>query len=111
MILDRPQLASRLFHLIQSNGSIFDIHKLLRKASPLNLNYLTCDGQSLVHVCCLHNRLDLLKVLVEDGACDVLMGNADGWLPLHIAVYLGYMDIVCYLLQYPFREAGLVSPR
>ncbi|CAF2947105.1 unnamed protein product [Rotaria sp. Silwood2] len=26
--------------------------------------------------------------------------NRDGWLPLHIAIYLGYMDIVYYLLRY-----------
>ncbi|UJR36483.1 hypothetical protein I4U23_029206 [Adineta vaga] len=54
---------------------------------------------SHVHFCCLYNRLDLLKLFVEDGECDILMNNADGWLPLHIAVYLGYMDIVDYLLE------------
>ena len=99
MILDHHQFTSRLFHFIQSNANIYDIHKLLRQLPTLNLNYLTYHGQSLVHFCCLHNRLDVLKVFVEVGECDIWMHNADGWLPLHIAVYLGYMDIVCYLLR------------
>ena len=48
----------------------------------------------------------MLKVFVEDGECDIWMHNADGWLPLHIAVYLGYMDIVCYLLQFQLEKTG-----
>lgn len=99
MILDQHQFTSRLFHIIQSNGNLLDIYKLLRQLPSLNLNYLTYHGQSLVHFCCLYNRLDVLKLFVEYGECDILVNNADGWLPLHIAVYLGYMDIVYYLLQ------------
>ncbi len=99
MILDHHQFAYRLFHIIQSNGDLYDIQKLLRTISQLNLNYLTYDGQSLVHFCCLYNRLDLLKLFVDYADCDVLIPNHDGWLPIHIAVYLGYMDIVYYLLK------------
>ncbi|UJR36482.1 hypothetical protein I4U23_029205 [Adineta vaga] len=104
MILDHHQFTSRLFHIVQFNGNILDIHKLLRQLPSLNLNYLTYHGQSLVHFCCLYNRLDLLKLFVEDGECDILMNNADGWLPLHIAVYLGYMDIVDYLLEFQVQK-------
>ncbi|CAF4863799.1 unnamed protein product, partial [Rotaria sp. Silwood1] len=42
----------------------------------------------------------LLKLFVEYGNCDLFISNRDGWLPLHIAAYLGYMDIVYYLLRY-----------
>ncbi|CAF1238560.1 unnamed protein product, partial [Rotaria sordida] len=90
----------RLFNIIQSNGDIYEIKKLLLKISQINLNYLKYDGQSLVHLCCLYNRLDLLKLFVEYGNCNLFISNRDGWLPLHIAVYLGYMDIVYYLLRY-----------
>ncbi|CAF1469144.1 unnamed protein product, partial [Rotaria sordida] len=92
--------AYRLFNIIQSNGDIYEIKKLLLKISQINLNYLKYDGQSLVHLCCLYNRLDLLKLFVEYGNCNLFISNRDGWLPLHIAVYLGYMDIVYYLLRY-----------
>ncbi|CAF1234793.1 unnamed protein product [Rotaria magnacalcarata] len=99
MILDHRQLTYRLFNIIRSNGDIYEIEKLLLKISQINLNYLKYDGQCLVHLCCLYNRLDLLKLFVEYGDCDLFISNRDGWLPLHIAVYLGYMDIVYYLIQ------------
>ena len=104
MILDQHQFAFRLLHIIRHNDDIYDIKKLLFHISTINLNRFDYDGQSLVHLCCLYNRLDLLKLLVEYGNCDVLTSNRDGWLPLHIAVYLGYMDIVYYLLEYMNRN-------
>lgn len=103
MIFDRHQFTHRLFHSILHNHDLFDIEILLRKSSCLrhiNLNRLQYNGQSLVHLCCLYNRLDLLKLFVEDGECDILKMNADGWLPIHIAVHLGHMNIVFYLLKF-----------
>lgn len=99
MILDDHQFAYRLFNIIRSNGDIYEIERLLLKLSKINLNYLKYDGQYLVHLCCLYNRLDLLKLFVEYGNCDLFISNRDGWLPLHIAVYLGYIDIVYYLIE------------
>ena len=99
MILDHHQFASRLLNIIRSNGDIYHIKKLLRNLKQINLNYINYDGQSLVHLCCLYNRLDLLKFFVEYFHCDILINNHDGWLPLHIAVYCGYIDIVYYLIQ------------
>ncbi|UJR09613.1 hypothetical protein I4U23_013848 [Adineta vaga] len=103
MILDRHQFAHRLFNSILHNHDIFDIEILLLKSSRINninLNRLQYNGQSLVHLCCLYNRLDLLKLFVEYGECDILTINDDGWLPLHIAVYLGHRNIVLYLLKF-----------
>ena len=101
MILDQTQFACRLFHSIQHGGDLYDIEHLLRKVArtSIDLNQLACDGQALVHVCCLHNRLDLLKLFVECAQCDALLVNRDGWLPLHIAVYLGHGEIVRYLIE------------
>ena len=101
MLLDQHQLAHRLFNTILHNGDLYDIQILLLKSSRvhIDLNELEYDGQSLVHLCCLYNRLDLLQLLVECGRCDVLVMNRDGWLPLHVAVYLGHMNIVVYLLD------------
>jgi ankyrin repeat protein len=101
MILDHHQFAHRLFNSILQNEDIYDIKILLLKSYRINidLNCLEYNGQSLVHLCCLYNRLDLLKLFVEFGNCDILAMNHDGWLPLHIAVYLGHMNIVLYLLK------------
>jgi ankyrin repeat protein len=101
MIFDRHQFAHRLFNTILHNGDIYDIKILLLKSSRINidLNCLEYNGQSLIHLCCFYNRLDLLKLFIEIGNCDMLTMNRDGWLPLHIAVYLGHMNIVLYLLE------------
>jgi len=69
-------------------------------STELTFQLHRANRQSLVHLCCLYNRLDLLKLLVEYGKCDTWLSNDDGWLPLHIAVYLGYTDIVYYLLRF-----------
>jgi ankyrin repeat protein len=98
MILDHHQFVHRLFNTILQNGDIYDI-KILLLMNKIDLNCLEYNGQSLVHLCCLHNRLDLLKFFVEFGHCDLLTMNHDGWLPLHIAVYLGHVNIVLYLLE------------
>ena len=101
MILDRHQLAHRLINTILRHADLDQLEILLRKSSRLqiDLNDFEYDGQSLLHLCCLHNRLDLMKLLVESGQCDVFLLNRDGWLPIHLAVYLGHMNIVVYLLQ------------
>jgi len=101
MIFDRHQFVHRLFNTILHNGDIYDIKILLLKSCRnIDLNCLEYNGQSLIHLCCLYNRLDLLKFFVEYANCDILTINRDGWLPLHIATYLGHMNIVLYLLEY-----------
>ncbi|CAF0982491.1 unnamed protein product [Adineta steineri] len=101
MILDHHQFAHRLYNIILHNGDIYDIKILLLKSSRINinLNCLQYNGQSLIHLCCLYNRLDFLKLFVEFGDCDLLRMNDDGWLPIHLAVYLGHKNIVLYLLD------------
>jgi ankyrin repeat protein len=101
MIFDHHQFVHRLFNTILRNGDIYDIKILLLKSyRNIDLNCLEYNGQSLIHLCCLYNRLDLLKFFVEYANCDILTINRDGWLPLHIATYLGHMNIVLYLLEY-----------
>jgi ankyrin repeat protein len=101
MILDDQQVKRRLLRSIVCNADLDDVEMWLMKSMGLrvDLNDVWYEGQSLVHLCCLYNRLDLLKMLVECGGCDVQRVNGDGWLPVHVAVYLGHMPIVVYLLQ------------
>lgn len=100
MILDDEQCIARLATSLINAADIQRIENLLRKLSNSNLNRLIWNGQSLIHLCCLYNRLDALELFVEYGQCDVHQLNNDGWLPLHIAVYLGHTHIVQYLIQF-----------
>lgn len=101
MILDRHQFVNRLIKLIVHDADLLQIECFLRKSATVkfDLNRFQYDGQSLIHLCCLHNRLDLLRYLVDSGQCNVFTVNRDGWLPIHLAVYLGHMNIVVFLLQ------------
>lgn len=102
MILDHQQFAHRLFTIILHHRDRYEMEILLLKSSRLNINLndLEYNGQSLIHLCCLYNRLDLLKLFLQYGQCDPFITNRDGWLPMHIAVYLGHMEIVVYLLEH-----------
>ena len=102
MILDHQQFAHRLFTTILHHGDRYAMEILLLKSSRLNINLndLEYNGQSLIHLCCLYNRLDLLKLFLQYGPYDLFRTNRDGWLPMHIAVYLGHMEIVVYLLEH-----------
>jgi len=101
MILDQHTLAHRLYKLIVEQANIIDIQHLIYKCQRLNMNWNSFDyhGQSLIHLCCLYNRLDLIQFFVQYANCDLCRTNHDGWLPLHIAIYLGYMDIVLFLFK------------
>ena len=99
MILDHHQMSERLLHLILQQADLEQIEVLLRKSSTFDYNRLRYDGQSLIHLCCLYNRLDLLKCLINSGQCDLFLVNRDGWLPIHLAIYLGHRRLVRYLLE------------
>lgn len=99
MILDDDQFSARLMHLIFHQADFDEIEVLLRKSSSMNFTDLEYDGQSLVHLCCLYNRLDLLKCLIDSGQCNLYLRNRDGWLPIHLAIYLGHRRLVQYLLE------------
>lgn len=102
MILDQQQFVHRLFTLILHHGNCYQMEILLLKSSRLNINLNTFqyNGQSLLHLCCLYNRLDLLKLFLQYGQFNLFNTNRDGWLPMHIAVYLGHREIVEYLFDY-----------
>lgn len=99
MIFNIEQGIERFYRSIVNDDHFKVFEHLLRNMSNIDLNSYQFNGQSLVHLCCLHNRLDILQYLVEQNQCDLMISNQDGWLPIHIAAYLGHMDIVQYLVR------------
>ena len=99
MIFNIDQGIHRFYRSISNKEHLSVIENLLRKMTDVDLNSFHWNGQPLVHLCCLYNRLDVLELLVDTGRCDATTFNQDGWLPIHIAVYLGHMDIVQYLVR------------
>lgn len=69
----------------------------------INLNYLDKEGQTPLHQACIVGSTAICKMLVEAGASQALK-NAHGWYPIHLASYLGHVDVVVYLLECSSKE-------
>lgn len=82
------------------NEDINKLNKLFKTSTTfINLNYIDSkDGQTPLHKSCIIGNLDILKLLIENGA-NLNITNKNGWYPIHLASYFGNTQIVLYLLQ------------
>lgn len=55
-------------------------------------------GNTPLHAAVIYNKLDKVKLLVEEKNTGVEEGNEQGQTPLHYAAFLGYLPVVQYLL-------------
>lgn len=64
-------------------------------SEDLDLNAVTKGtGASLLHACVWYSKLDCVKALVEIGQADVMIKNAKGATPLHLAAQRGHKENV-----------------
>ncbi|XP_032242768.1 notch-regulated ankyrin repeat-containing protein isoform X2 [Nematostella vectensis] len=73
-----------------------EVYRLLRLG--VNINTQNKAGDSPLHQCIKDGKLDSVKLLVDFGA-DITLPNRDGWSPMHVATFLGYRDMMLYLLM------------
>ena len=73
-------------------------------------NSQTIRGQSLLHVACENNNVDLVKHLLGLG---VLVNTEDmkGWMPLHSAAYNGHGEVVEELLKVSGEQGAVYSAK
>jgi ankyrin repeat protein len=113
------KLRSSLIESINSNDTN-RLHKLLTNDDQteidngmasfvVNLNFLDHDGQTLMHRACRHGNLDIVKMLVKNGASQNIK-NKDGWFPIHLATYFGHYDTVKFLInENNFQHQSLIA--
>lgn len=113
------KLRSSLIESINSNDTN-KLHKLLTNDDQteiddgtasfvVNLNFLDHDGQTLMHRACRHGNLDIVKMLVKNGASQNIK-NKDGWFPIHLATYFGHYDTVKFLInENNFQHQSLIA--
>ena len=70
--------------------------------STCNFNQTDANRNTPLHVACLRNTLDLVKLLVRH--CSIDAANGDGDTPLHITCKLNHHDILKYLLEGQHRK-------
>lgn len=86
-----------------------DADSSLVDVTPVNLNFVDREGQTLMHRVCHLGYLDLLQILVQHGASQNIK-NKQGWFPIHLATYFGHYDIVKYLVnENNFKHQSLIA--
>ena len=80
-------------------GDSRNLKRILSRYSQLiQINRLTTDGQTALTQSCLDGNLEVAKVLVAHGA-NVDLTNRDGFSPLHVACFIGRMDLLNFLMN------------
>ena len=100
-----------LLHRAVQSGSIDTVKLLLLQPSPplinttftsnihtSNINSITENGMTALHIACKHGYYDITKYLIEQGHATLTIRNDYDLTPLHFACIGGYNDIVRYLL-------------
>ena len=70
--------------------------------STCNFKQTDANRNTLLHIACLRNTLDIVKLLVRH--CSIDAANSDGDTPLHVACKLNHHDILKYLLEGQHRK-------
>ena len=61
-----------------------------------------CDGFSVLHIACLNNHFEIVKVLIENGNLNINIKNDSGQTPLHLAIDRLNFDIIKLLCTFRY---------
>jgi len=91
--------------LLDANDTpwIENFHALRQRYQPSgSIDYYSpARGTTALHIAVWRNRLDIVKLLIEQGAR--IQPDQDGETPIHIAVAYGYLDILKYFVQQVYQ--------
>ncbi|KAH0557233.1 uncharacterized protein LOC123271352 [Cotesia glomerata] len=76
--------------LIMSRG--FNVNSVLSKTGPAS-------GYTALHWATAKNRLNIVKQLIQNYQADINSLADDGVQPIHLASFLGYLDVLEFLLK------------
>lgn len=82
-----------------SRNDILEVADLLSNENRISPNVCNEDGLTALHQCCIDNKVDMLKLLIESGA-DVNAEDSDKWTPLHAAATCGHLTLVKLLISH-----------
>ena len=55
------------------------------------------NGRTVLHRAVKH--IDVVKYLINECSCNIMVTDKDGWTPLHVAAWLGTAEVIEYLLS------------
>ena len=75
----------------------------------INVNFIDCEGQTLMHRACRLGNLEIVKLLAKHGASQNIKSKNE-WFPIHVATYYGHFDVVKYLInENNFKHQSLIA--
>ena len=88
-----------VLHYVASEG-LLDVLKCI----VMNINghimdkqYRDTNGRTVLHRAVKH--IDVVKYLINECNCNIMVTNTDGWTPLHVATWLGTAEVIEYFLS------------
>ena len=98
MVTDKDEVP--VLHYVASEG-LLDVLKCM----VMNINghimdeqYRDTNGQTVLH--CAVKHIDVVKYLINECSCDIMVTDKDGWTPLHYtAAWWGTAKVIEYLLS------------
>uniref|UniRef100_A0A182M2F9 Uncharacterized protein n=1 Tax=Anopheles culicifacies TaxID=139723 RepID=A0A182M2F9_9DIPT len=95
--------ATRCFWQIEQISCLYDIHPLSEGGVDLTdtVNYVDVDGETPLHYCFPKDTLEMVKLLVENGA-NPLLADDSGFAPIHLSL-LNTQDFA--VARYLFDES------
>ena len=83
------------FHVACSNGRYNIVYVLLKTGNTDIINATDkLNHQTGIHLACVKGYFDIVKLLLSDHNVDMEAEDADGYLPLELAIKNGHRDIV-----------------
>ena len=74
------------------------------KCMVMNINghimdkkYRTSHNETVLH--CAVEHIDVVKCLIRECNCDIMVTDKDGWTPLHVAAWFGTPEVIEYFLS------------
>ncbi len=84
-------------HIVAQNGNL-EILKILLNSPDIRMNQTKTGDETALFIASLNHRPQIVAALLNSGA-NVNKADQDGWTPLHIAIYGGYVDVIDLLLE------------
>ena len=81
-------------------GLVEEVERLLARGAPVNWRNIY--GLTALHIACINNQVDVVKILTSQDNIDVNIQDNNKYTPLHLACFNGHLKCVlrcCVLLD------------
>lgn len=90
------------------NDDVKKLTKLLKTNKNLNVNNISFDGWSPLHLACASGRLEIVECLFKYGKADANIKSIHELMtPLHVSCWNGHIDVIKFLIEQ--EEARIID--